>query len=117
MGRYKPYKNVPFEDRTLGDLLDEFYSSVAMEIDSLSSQRADLTPDQLERLADLEEMMIVDERGSLRGLSDEESLAVWSTIHKTGDPLADYWEYRSAKGLSVDLDLEDVPPRSEWDKE
>jgi hypothetical protein len=52
---------------------------------------------------------------TLHGLSPEEADEAFSRSRKTGDPLVDYWEYRAAHGLSVDLDLEKAPPRSEWD--
>lgn len=114
--RYKTYQGVEFEDRTLGDILEEFYTGVAVEVDQLSSHRANLSVEELERLGDLEEVLEEPDRTSLRGLSTEESEAVYMTAHKTGDPLADYWEYRASRDLPVDLDLTEVPPRSEWDK-
>ena len=116
LDRYKPHEGVAFEDRTPGDLLEEFYLTIAAEIDTLSGKRADLEADELERLLRLEEVLEpeVEDRTALRGLSAEESEEVYSTAHKTGDPMADYWEYRISRGLSVDLEIEEVPPRAEW---
>jgi hypothetical protein len=117
--KYKPQQSVAFADRTIGDLLEEYYLGVAIEVERLQQQSGDLSPDQLERLSDLEDLLRPKtlERTSLRGLSDAEKEEVLGTAHKTGDDLADYWEYRAAKGLPVDLGRMEVPPRSEWDEE
>jgi hypothetical protein len=117
LARHKPYQGVPFEDRTPGDLLDEFYTGVAAEADALTTRRSHLTGDELDRLNTLEEILESpeDKRVSLRGLTREQSEAVWATIHKTGDDLADYWEYRIARGLPADLDIKEVPPPDQWD--
>ena len=115
--RHLPYQGVPYEDRTHGDLLDEWYTAIALRVDQLRSRRAELGADGLDRLASLEEILQprADERVSLRNLSPEEAESVYMTAHKTGDPLGDYWEYRISKGLEVDLDLKSPPPRSQWD--
>jgi hypothetical protein len=119
-GRYKPYQGVAFEDRTPGDLFEEFYLEIAGEIEQLAGRRMDLSGEELERLMNLEESLepAASDRTALKGLSEEDSLEVYGTAHKSGDPLADYWEYRLSKGLDVDLDMrpQDIPPRDEWDK-
>lgn len=119
MGRYKSYEGVSFEDRTPGDVIEEFYLTVAAEMDQLVSRRDDLEAAELERLSDLEDILSpsVSDRTSLRGLSTEDSNEVYGMAHKTGDSLADYWEYRISKDLPVDLDLKHTPPRDEWDEE
>lgn len=116
--RYKPHAGVAFEDRTPGDILAEFYMTVASEVDRLAPRRADLESAELERLLNLEDVLkpVVEERVSLRGLSPEGSAAVVGAAHTTGDPLADYWEYRLARGHDVDFGLIEAPPRAEWDR-
>jgi hypothetical protein len=111
--RYKPYEGVPFEDRTTGDLLLEFYTVVAAEVEQLSSRTTELDPKELERLSELEEMLSAD-RTSLRGLDAAAADEVCSTAHRTGDPLVDYWEYQVSRGITPDLDLKEPPPRDEW---
>jgi hypothetical protein len=91
---------VPYDDRTHGDLLEEFYLVVAAEIDDLGSHRADLSAEDTARLARLETLLNPKDGEVESG---------------TGDPLADYWEYRLAKDLPVNLDLNEAPPRELWD--
>lgn len=116
MGRYRPYRNVLFEDRTVGGLLQEFYYVIAEEL-SILSGLDNPTDDQLRRIADLEDILKppMGDRISLVGLSGLEVEEVMTTAHKTGDPLVDYWEYRLSKDLPVDLDLKQPPPRDQWD--
>ena len=111
------YEGVPFEQRTLGDLLEEFYLGVVSEVEALRSRIGDLDGEALDRLAELEDLLRpeVGERASLRGLSPEEAEETWRMRRSTGDPLVDYWEYRLSKDLPVNLDLHEAPPRSEWD--
>ncbi len=102
--RYKPYAQVPFLDRTLGDLLEEFYFDLAMTAEELRGQVDDLDPAQLERLSKIEEMLM-DERNVLSGLSDADSREVWKTAHVTGDPLVDRWERELADDNKIpDMD-------------
>lgn len=98
--RHPPWQGVPYEARTHGDLLEEFYLSVASEIDQLTDRMSDLSSDEITRLHTLERVLDADDS------VDDES---------TGDPLADYWEYRAEHGLSMDLDLKEAPPRELWD--
>lgn len=116
MDRYKPYENILFEDRTLGDLLEEFYYSIANDVSTLKGIN-NPSDEQLRRLTDLEEILSLDpdERRSMIGLSGAQKDEILSTAHKTGDPLVDYWEYRLSKDLDIDMDLKEVPPRDQWD--
>jgi len=114
--QYKPFEGVAFADRTPGSLLEEFYMGVAIEADKLSGRRLELSGDELERLQTLEEILKPEDKKSLRSLSSEDSMSVWESPNRTGDPLADYWEYRVTRGLPVDLELSEVPPRQQWDK-
>lgn len=100
-GRHKPFTGVPFDRRTTGDLLEEFYLGVAAEIEQLDARRADLKQDETERLERLERILRPGDVDEIEG--------------GTGDPLADYWEYRIAHDLPVDLDLNVPPPRELWD--
>jgi len=117
--QHKPYEGVAFDDRTPGSVLEEFYMSIAVEVDQLRNVGSNLSTTSLERLKVLENILYPDinDRRSLLGLSKEESDRVYSHARSTGDPLADYWEYREANNLSVDLDLSEAPPRSEWDSD
>jgi len=120
MSRYKPYGQVPFEDRTLGGLLEEYYFAIALEVENLRGQSGELDADDLDRLGRLEEELRpkVGERSSLRGLSEHQSLEVWNTPHYTGDPLTDYWEYRISHDLldPEELDLKAPPDRGMWNE-
>lgn len=103
--RHKPYQGVAFDDRTLGDLLEEFYIVALIEAEELRRQRHNLKGALQERLYALEKILDVGDKNN-----DE-----WETAHSTGDPLVDYWEYRATRDLPVDLDLEEAPPRERWD--
>lgn len=94
----------------MGDLLEEFYLCVASEIDGMTGRRADLSTEDLERLSSLQDVLAAPE--------DESEGDGWHKEFRTGDPLGDYWEYRIARDLPVDLDMRvtDVPPRSEWNR-
>jgi hypothetical protein len=98
--RHPPYQDVPYDQRTTGDLLEEFYLVVAAEVDKLRGRQASLDAAELTRLDRLEAVL-----NPVEG-ADADS---------TGDPLADYWEYRATHGLSIDLDLNEAPPRELWD--
>jgi len=67
-----------------------------------------LEPHESLRLAQLEDVFS-DEPVYLPDLSPEESEELWFTAHRTGDPLADYWERQIARGEVPDLDLAEVP--------
>jgi hypothetical protein len=101
---------IPFDERTPGDLLEEYYLCVASEINGLLARRADLSTEELERLSLLQDSL----EPETDGLPADE----WHQEFRTGDPLGDYWEYRLARDLPVDLEMSetDVPPRSEWDR-
>jgi hypothetical protein len=118
-GKHPPHKGVSWDQRTLGDLLEEYFLDAALEAKDLRARlsRDDLDPEDAQRLAQLEDVLS-DDPVSLVGLSEEESEEVWATADSTGDILTDYWEYRISQDLSVDLDMsvEDVPPRDEWDE-
>lgn len=97
--RHQPYQGVPWEQRTQGDLLEEFYLSVAADIDDLTARQTSLDASELNRLDRLESL--------LRPTEDGEA--------DSGDLLADYWDYCIEQGLPVDLDLKEAPPRDSWD--
>jgi hypothetical protein len=92
-------------------LLEEYYLCVASEINGLQARRADLSTDELERLSELQDILEPEDDDALE--ADE-----WHKEFRTGDPLGDYWEYRIARDLPIDLEMSetDVPPRSEWDR-
>jgi hypothetical protein len=117
-GRYKTYHQIPFEDRTIGGLLEEYYTTIIAEVEKLRGQTGELDTDDLDRLSRLEEQLRpkVGDRKSLRGLSEHQSLEVWNTPFYTGDPLTDYWEYRITRDLldPEELDLLTPPPREMW---
>lgn len=108
---------MPFEDRTPGDLLEEFYFAIACEWDSLRDSVAHLSASQLDRLRSLEDILDPMERKALYGASASQAATEWERIRHTGDPLGDYWEYRIVKGLitQADWNLKAAPPESEWD--
>jgi len=87
----------PFDDRTPADLLLEHFLEVASSIADLRARQADLSGEEMDQLARLEKSL---------DLAPEEG----------GDELVAYWNYRIARDLSIDLDLEHAPPRREWDK-
>lgn len=89
----------------------------AAEWDQLKSNLSDLEGPQLERLRILEDLLDDTDRHVLHGMSAAEAEDVWQTVHKTGDPLGDYWEYRIVHGLITEQDwnLNEPPPRDEWD--
>jgi hypothetical protein len=91
--------------------------TLAIEVEALRQIGADITPQQLEKLAELEEALQPDERFALRGLSETQSLDVWYRPHYTGDPLADFWEYRITHDLlhPAELELKRAPVRELWD--
>lgn len=112
MTRYpKPYEGIRFEDRTPGDIMAEFYMVVAAELDQLRSKVSELSASEIERLAELEDVLrpTAEGRMALRGLSKAEADQVIATAHRTGDPLVDYWERQVALGRSIDLDQLSVP--------
>lgn len=107
-----PWANVPFDQRTKGDCLEEFFFEVAAELEGLEG-RDDLTADEHARRASLKDILEGNiearDRHAVHGLDEEESEEVWGTAHKTGDPLADYWEEQIARGEDPDFDLTEVP--------
>jgi hypothetical protein len=118
--RYKPYQQVQYADRTIGDLLEEYYIMIVVEAERLREKAEELDADELDRLSRLEEQLrpSVGDRASLRGLSEEESLELWTTPHYTGDPLTDYWEYRISQDLlsPEELDLGEPPRKDLWNE-
>jgi hypothetical protein len=112
--RNSPYQGVPFNQRTLGDLLEEFYIGTAQELLELKRREAgDLSADEERRLALLTDIMEgnidAPDRRAVFDLDEDEAEEVWFTAHKTGDALADYWEKQIAAGEEPDFDLEEVP--------
>jgi hypothetical protein len=110
----RPYQGVPFEQRTLGDLLEEFYLGVVMELSDLKARPpSDLSNDEEGRKARLIDILDgnveATDRRALMDLTEEESDEVWETAHVTGDPLADYWERQIARGEEPDFELTEVP--------
>ena len=95
--RYKSYEGIAYKDRTLGDLLEEFYLMLAAEANTLKNQHESLSPEDVDRLRRIESLL--------------------EDVPEHGDRLEDYWKYRFENDLEVDLDLTEVPPRSEWDKD
>lgn len=109
---------MPFEDRTPGDLLEEFYFHAATEWDALRSTVAELSVAQLDRLRSLEDILEPSERKVLYGASQAQAAQAWNQVRRTGDPLGDYWEYRAVHGLitAADFERKQAPPESEWDE-
>lgn len=109
-GKHPPYEGVPWEERTLGSLLEEYFLDIALEAHRLRGrlQDDDLELAEHQRLTELEDILS-DEPSSLANLTDEESDDVWETAHSTGDPLADYWERQIQRGETPDFDLTEVP--------
>lgn len=110
----RPHHGVPFENRTLGDCLEEFYIGAFQEMEELRRRSPeDLSADEVNRKAVLMDIMEgnveASKRHALFDLSESESEEVWHTPHKTGDPLADYWEEQIARGEEPDFDLTEVP--------
>jgi hypothetical protein len=101
--RYKPWQGVRFEDRTIGDLLEEMFFDLAVMAEDMRARVDDLDPVQLEKLAGIEEALM-EERNVLSGLSESDSVEVWETAHVTGDPLVDKWEREVASKQTPDLD-------------
>jgi hypothetical protein len=108
--KHPPNKGIVWDDRTLGDLLEEYFFDIATEVRSLRSKQGELEFADLQRMGELEDLL-ADSPESLAGMSAEESDEVWETPHKTGDPLGDYWEWCISRGKDVDLDMkvEDIP--------
>jgi hypothetical protein len=106
--KHRPHKGVPWDDRTIGDLLEEFFVDMALEARDLRYRAPDLDGPEARRLAELEDL-ISDEPAFLADLSPEETDELWEVAHRTGDPLADYWERQIARGEAPNLDLTEVP--------
>jgi len=106
--KHQPHKGVPWDDRTFGDLLEEYFLDIALEVRSLRKRVTELEPAEARHLVELEDML-EDEPAYLAELSSEETDDLWETAHRTGDPLADYWERQIANGEVPDLDLTEVP--------
>lgn len=109
------HRGVPFEQRTLGGLLREYYLSVVARAELLRERVADLESEELDELSKLENILRGDRR-SLRNLTEAESLEVWAQPNYTGDPLTDYWEYRVTKDLldPEEMNLQGPPERPLW---
>lgn len=106
--KHRPHKGVPWEARTLGDLLEEYFLDIALEARSLRDKCPDLEPGDELHLAELEDLLS-DQPENLAGLSEADSDDVWDTAHKTGDPLADFWEWQISQDIEPDFDLTEVP--------
>lgn len=98
-------------------MIEEFYLESLAELEALKSQPlTDQTEDIRDRIADLEALMAGrEDRVSWAELSEEEAEDQWSVAQATRDPLGQYWEYRIAKGLPLDLEITEAPPREDWD--
>lgn len=81
---------------------------LAIDAHGLRGRIQDLTAAEQQRLTELDDLLS-DEPQRLQDLSPEESDDVWHTAHRTGDPLADYWERQIARGETPDFDLTEVP--------
>jgi len=105
--KYQNGVTLPFDERTEGDLLREYYEDAAYELERLKDQvRADgHNPDIEVKMGDLESLFSDSER-DLQGLDAAESQENWTIARKTGDPLADKWENAIARGETPDLDEE-----------
>lgn len=104
-GKYGGKVGAPFEHRTLGGLIREYYEDAAIE---LSRLRATLITDghnaeTEERISDLE-ALFSDFTSRLQGLTDDESLEEWQKPRRTGDPQIDEWEAAIARGETPDLE-------------
>lgn len=106
--KHPPHSGVSWDDRTIGDLLEEFFLDMALEATSLRKRVPDLDSMEAQRLAELDDLLS-DEPQLLADMDAEESEDLWVTAHRTGDPLADYWERQIARGEVPDLDLTEVP--------
>lgn len=106
--KHQPHRGVPWEERTVGDLLEEYFVDLAIDAQGLRSRLQDLSSAEQERLLELDDLLS-DAPQRLQDLSAEESDDLWETAHSTGDPLADYWERQIARGEVPDLDLTEVP--------
>jgi len=107
-GEHRSIQNVPFEDRALGEVLEEFYTGAAARAHELRSSFDELGPEEQRQLQALEDVLSEEgaERHSLVDLTPEQSEDVWLTAHKTGDPLCDKWEREIARGEVPDLEEE-----------
>lgn len=104
--KHRPNEGVPWDDRTLGDLLEEYLVDRAVEAQEIR----DRFPDQQEsgdtdRLAVLENLLADDPVP----MSDEDDDDVFANMRPTGDPLIDYWQRQLARGETPDLDLTEPP--------
>lgn len=108
--KHPPHKGVPWEERTLGSLLEEYFLDISLEAQRLRDRLRDDDLEAVEqsRLAELEDILS-DEPSNLSNLSSDESDGVWETAHRTGDPLCDYWERQIERGETPDFDLTEVP--------
>jgi hypothetical protein len=95
----------PFEQRTAGDLLREYYFDAAIELDRLKAQqKAEGHSAELEvKIGDLERLFSGEE-SELQSLDAEASEENWLIPRRTGDPMADEWERQIAAGQAPNLD-------------
>lgn len=105
--KYQTQQSVPFEQRTLGGLIREYYEDAAIELTrlrgKLSAEGHD--PDVEVRITELERLFS-DADTDLQALNAEESLDNWHVARSTGDSLADQWEQQIARGEVPDMDEE-----------
>ncbi|MBT8430089.1 MAG: hypothetical protein KJN79_09285 [Gammaproteobacteria bacterium] len=104
-GKYGGKVGAPFEKRTMGGLLREYFCEAAIDLSRLRAQlRTDgHDADVEERIRDLEELFS-DSTTRLQSLTDEESLVEWEKSRRTGDPKVDEWEAAIARGEAPDLE-------------
>ena len=94
-------QSLPFEERSLGDLLREYYTDCASELARLNAKmEADgHDPETEAKISDLER--VFSDEPDFGGMDAEES---WDIPRRTGDPLADKWEAQIARGETPDFD-------------
>lgn len=91
--------HVSFDDRALGEVLEEFYFDVASRVQALRERLDSLSAVQQEQLSTLEELL--EEQPPSISEPDEDP---WLKAHRTGDRLVDKWEQQIARGEMPDLD-------------
>jgi hypothetical protein len=91
--------SLSFDDRALGEVLEEFYFDVASRVQMLRERFDTLSAAEQQRLTALEELLEENEPTELDSEDDP-----WLKAHHTGDRLVDKWEKQIARGEMPDLD-------------
>jgi len=98
--------SIPFDQRTVGDLLREYYFDAASELSRLQDrQRGEGHNAENEaRIIELERIFSGEDHTDLKDMDAEQSEENWLIPRRTGDPLVDKWEAAIARGETPDLD-------------